>query len=64
MEAWDEDVLIELFGKVRDDWINNDLTTWIGANRFYPGVSDALKFASSNDSNSIQIWSLCRSVAA
>lgn len=50
MEAWDEgdkDALIDLFGKVRDDWINNDLTTWIGANRFYPGVSDALKFASS-----------------
>ena len=37
MEAWDEgdkDALIDLFGKVRDDWINNDLTTWIGANRF------------------------------
>ncbi|CAL9237106.1 unnamed protein product [Arabidopsis halleri] len=49
MEAWDEDkdALIDLFGKVRDDWINKDLTTWIGANRFYPGVSDALKFASS-----------------
>lgn len=50
MEAWDEDdkdALIDLFGKVRDDWINNELTTWIGANRFYPGVSDALKFASS-----------------
>ncbi|AEC10627.1 unnamed protein product [Arabidopsis thaliana] len=49
MEAWDEDrdALVDLFGKVRDDWINKDLTTWIGANRFYPGVSDALKFASS-----------------
>ncbi|XP_023639450.1 uncharacterized protein LOC17889958 isoform X3 [Capsella rubella] len=49
MEAWDEDkdALIDLFGQVRDDWINKDLTTWIGANRFYPGVSDALKFASS-----------------
>lgn len=49
MEEWDEerDVLIDIFGKVRDDWMENDLTTWIGANRFYPGVPDALKFASS-----------------
>jgi len=36
MEAWDEDrdALVDLFGKVRDDWINKDLTTWIGANRY------------------------------
>ncbi|KAL7158764.1 hypothetical protein ABFS83_02G165100 [Erythranthe nasuta] len=49
MAEWDEDrdVLIDLFGKVRDEWIDNDLATWIGANRFYPGVADALKFASS-----------------
>ncbi|XP_057511546.1 uncharacterized protein LOC130793721 [Actinidia eriantha] len=49
MEAWDEnrDALIDLFGKVRDEWMDNDLATWIGANRFYPGVPDALKFASS-----------------
>ncbi|KAL7096821.1 hypothetical protein ACP275_10G104000 [Erythranthe tilingii] len=44
MAEWDEDrdVLIDLFGKVRDEWIDNDLATWIGANRFYPGVADAL----------------------
>ncbi|CAL5331663.1 unnamed protein product [Camellia sinensis] len=49
LEAWDEnrDALIELFGRVRDDWMDNELATWIGANRFYPGVPDALKFASS-----------------
>ncbi|KAI3741317.1 hypothetical protein L1987_58989 [Smallanthus sonchifolius] len=49
MEEWNEnrDELIDLFGKVRDDWLENDLATWIGANRFYPGVPDALKFASS-----------------
>ncbi|XP_023006636.1 uncharacterized protein LOC111806534 [Cucurbita pepo subsp. pepo] len=49
MEEWGEnrDALIDLFGKVRDQWMDEDLTTWIGANRFYPGVSDALKFASS-----------------
>lgn len=49
MKEWgeDKDTLVDLFGKVRDEWMDNDLTTWIGANRFYPGVSDALKFASS-----------------
>ncbi|XP_021748097.1 uncharacterized protein LOC110713953 isoform X2 [Chenopodium quinoa] len=51
MEAWDEkenrEALIELFGKVRDEWIEKDLATWIGANRLYPGVSDALRFTSS-----------------
>ncbi|XP_057533579.1 uncharacterized protein LOC130811330 isoform X2 [Amaranthus tricolor] len=51
MEAWDEkdnkDELIELFGKIRDEWIEKDLATWIGANRLYPGVSDALRFTTS-----------------
>ncbi|KAK7394755.1 hypothetical protein VNO78_15292 [Psophocarpus tetragonolobus] len=49
MEEWGEkrDDLIDLFGKVRDEWLEHDFATWIGANRLYPGVSDALKFASS-----------------
>ncbi|KAL5718533.1 hypothetical protein ACHQM5_011422 [Ranunculus cassubicifolius] len=49
MKEWNEerDPLIELFGKVRDEWLQNDFSSWIGANRLYPGVSDALKFASS-----------------
>lgn len=49
MNEWNEerDPLIELFGKVRDDWLEKDFSTWIGANRLYPGASDALKFASS-----------------
>lgn len=50
MEDWGEtnrDALVELFGKVRDEWISHDLQGWICANRFYPGVSDALKFATS-----------------
>ncbi|KAL5572878.1 hypothetical protein UlMin_022475 [Ulmus minor] len=50
LEEWGEerDPLIALFGKVRDEWMDKDLATWIGANRLYPGVSDALKFASSS----------------
>ncbi|RAL48937.1 hypothetical protein DM860_001257 [Cuscuta australis] len=49
IEEWNEnrDDLIDLFGKVRDEWMDNDMCTWIGSNRFYPGVPDALKFASS-----------------
>ncbi|XP_057435666.1 uncharacterized protein LOC130728269 isoform X2 [Lotus japonicus] len=49
MEEWGEnrDALIDLFGKVRDEWLEQNFATWIGANRIYPGVSDALKFASS-----------------
>ncbi|KDO86210.1 hypothetical protein CISIN_1g024003mg [Citrus sinensis] len=49
MEEWSEnrEALIELSGKVRDEWMDTDFTTWIGANRLYPGVSDALKLASS-----------------
>ncbi|KAK2361983.1 ribosomal RNA small subunit methyltransferase G [Trifolium repens] len=49
MEEWGEnrDALIDLFGKVRDEWLEQDFAAWIGANRIYHGVSDALKFASS-----------------
>lgn len=49
MQEWSEsrDALIELFGKVRDEWMDTNLTTWIGDNRLYAGISDALKFASS-----------------
>ncbi|KAM0825080.1 hypothetical protein ACQ4PT_069795 [Festuca glaucescens] len=49
MSEWNEDrdSLVDLFGRIRDDWIENDLPGWIGANRFYPGTADALKFSSS-----------------
>ncbi|XP_076948678.1 uncharacterized protein LOC143621030 [Bidens hawaiensis] len=49
MKEWIEnrEELVDLFGKVRDEWMEKDLATWIGANRFYPGVPDALRFASS-----------------
>ena len=35
-EEWDEnrDALIDLFGEVRDEWLDKDLATWIGANRY------------------------------
>lgn len=36
MEEWSEnrEALIELSGKVRDEWMDTDFTTWIGANRY------------------------------
>jgi hypothetical protein len=37
MKEWgetDKEVLVELFGKVRDEWIERDLHGWIGANRY------------------------------
>lgn len=35
MGEWgeDKDFLVDLFGKIRDEWMDSDLTTWIGANR-------------------------------
>ncbi|XP_030465030.1 uncharacterized protein LOC115684439 isoform X4 [Syzygium oleosum] len=50
LEEWGEnrEILVDLFGKVRDEWMDKDLGTWIAANRFYPGVPDALQLASSS----------------
>ncbi|KAL6128691.1 hypothetical protein ACLB2K_072046 [Fragaria x ananassa] len=49
LKEWgeDKDSLVNLYGKVRDEWKDQDLGTWIGANRLYPGVVDALKSATS-----------------
>ncbi|RWW52876.1 hypothetical protein BHE74_00040673, partial [Ensete ventricosum] len=42
MKEWDEerDALIDLFGRVRDEWIDNDLSGWIGANRIWEMYTD------------------------
>ena len=36
MKEWGEekDPLVNLFGKVRDEWMDQDMATWIGANRY------------------------------
>ncbi|XP_062000021.1 uncharacterized protein LOC133717340 [Rosa rugosa] len=49
LKEWgeDKDALINVFGKVRDEWKDQDLETWTGANRLYPGVADALTSATS-----------------
>lgn len=43
MEEWGEEreILVDLFGKVRDEWMEKDLATWIGANRY--SISSFLK---------------------
>jgi phosphoglycolate phosphatase-like HAD superfamily hydrolase len=34
--------MIEVFGGVRDEWIANDLPSWLDINGFYPGVPESL----------------------
>ena len=34
--------MIATFGQVRDDWIQDDLSSWLDINRFYPGVPAAM----------------------
>ncbi|PRQ58144.1 putative HAD-like domain-containing protein [Rosa chinensis] len=49
LKEWgeDKDALVKLYFQVRNEWKLQDLKTWIGANRLYPGVADALKSATS-----------------
>ncbi|PRQ58142.1 putative HAD-like domain-containing protein [Rosa chinensis] len=49
LKEWgeDKDALVKLYFQVRDEWKVQDLKTWIGTNRLYPGVADALKSATS-----------------
>lgn len=37
----DED-MIQTFGQVRDDWISNNLNSWLDINTFYPGISQGI----------------------
>lgn len=41
----DKETLVSSFGLTRDDWITEDMEGWLGANRMFPGVVDALNFA-------------------
>ncbi|KAL3791192.1 hypothetical protein ACHAWO_013623 [Cyclotella atomus] len=34
--------MIQTFGKVRDDWISNDLASWLDINVFYDGISKGI----------------------
>jgi hypothetical protein len=34
--------MIETFGKVRDDWIADDLSSWLEINVFYDGISEGI----------------------
>ncbi|KAK4535617.1 hypothetical protein CDCA_CDCA05G1642 [Cyanidium caldarium] len=35
----------ELFARVRDDWIERDLSSWVQSSPLYPGVADALNLS-------------------
>ncbi len=36
-------IIIQKFDTIRDEWITNDLDTWLGLHRFYAGVIERLK---------------------
>jgi len=42
-EQVDKSLIIQNFDKVRDEWINKDLDTWLGLHRFYPGIIERLQ---------------------
>lgn len=37
--------MVELFGSVRDAWIQEDLNGWLAPNRIYEGVADPVRKA-------------------
>jgi hypothetical protein len=37
--------LVTLFGKVRDDWIQNDVSGWLAPNRIFEGVATPIQKA-------------------
>lgn len=41
--------MVELFGRVRDDWIQEDLAGWLAPNRIYQGVAEPVKEAMETD---------------
>lgn len=47
MSEWslDRSKLVEIFGHVRDEWIQEDLPGWLAPNRIYPGVADPIRAA-------------------
>lgn len=47
--------LISLFGETREKWIKNDFPGWLGANRFYPGVREALRERLAEEPESVYI---------
>ena len=42
-EQIDPSVLAQTLDRVRDEWITQDLTSWLGLHCFYPGIAERLK---------------------
>lgn len=40
--SFDAEQLIDAFGRARDEWMRDDLNSWLAAHRFYRGVVDAV----------------------
>lgn len=47
--------LVELFGSTRDVWMKADMPGWLGANRLYPGVADAMRAAVAAPTSAVYI---------
>ena len=49
MEEWDvgKEEMIDVFGKVRDEWIERDIDSWVSANRAYPDIVHAINNSAS-----------------
>ncbi len=41
-EGLEENTLVTLFGRIRDEWIQRDPESWLKLHEFYPGVVEAL----------------------
>ncbi len=41
-EGLEERALVSLFGRVRDEWVQRDMESWLKLHKFYPQVVDAL----------------------
>jgi hypothetical protein len=41
--GYTKEQLVSAFGKERDDWMRDDMASWLNANTFYEGVPDAVK---------------------
>ena len=41
--------MVELYGRVRDEWIATDFQGWLAPNRMYQGVPEAVRAAVQNE---------------
>ena len=57
MQRWglDRATMVEAFGRIRDDWIEEDFDGWLEPNALYPGVAEAVKRAQARSDAAVKI---------